>query len=418
MPDEYIEKIKDLKLIPVYGSEYDSTLYISWKDDSIFVKPNSSRSGDNYYVLNEKLLSKSNCEAIFSANINEMSVEWEHNRYNAKLKEMINSGNDIASIYTYIISEYRSGRLAKNDSFDLLRANHIPLKNALGQITMNQLFICEQQEYFTTKLLMGITVHVECIRLAMDLCYHSLRDIHYDDFNYDEELTQDDVEELLDDPDHYFVNYEELLRNFYRDGLLSDELLQKYNLEYLSYGSYDTTFYSFEFPAEQVENRTALADHIRKLWKTPVKIITVEEMRSVQKIKTYDGKLYPYDRTYSRNIMLNTYSPDRRNDLCFCQMCRTPKSKGYIEVNNIESSPEYFFSQLRIALCLECSKRFEALRRNDSIRNAFIESIIDYDIYNESTVDISIGSNDTITFTAKHLAEIQEILKQKLKKNI
>ena len=54
--------------------------------------------------------------------------------------------------------------------------------------------------------------------------------------------------------------------------------------------------------------------------------------------------------------------------------------------------------------------------RNDSIRNAFVESIIDYDIYSEGTVDIPIGSNDAITFTAKHLAEIQEILKHKPKK--
>ena len=419
VPDEYVEKIKGLRIIPVYGSGFDSTEYISWKEDSIFVKPNSSRSGDNYFVLNESILSKSECEAIFSTDINRMSVEWEHSRYNAKLKEMINSGNDITSIYKYIITEYKAGRLAKNDSFDLLRANHVPLKNALGQITMNQLFICERekQRYFTTKLLMGITVHEECTRLAMDLCYRSLSDIHYDDFYYDEELTRDEVEELLDDPNHYFVNYEELLRSFYRDGLLSDALLQEYNLEYLSYGSYDTASYSFEFPSEQVENRASLAEHIRKLWKTPVRIITVEEMRSVQKIKTYDGKQFPYDRSYSRNIMLNTYSPEGRNDLCFCQMCLTPKPKGYIEVNNIEISPEYFFSQLRITLCLECSKKFEALRRNDSIRNAFIESIIDYDIYDESTVEISIGSGDTITFTAKHLAEIQEILKQKPKNN-
>lgn len=418
-PDKYTEKIKDLKIIPVYGLESNSTEYISWKEDGIFVKPNSSRSGDNYYVLNEKILSKSNCEAIYSANINEMSIEYEHSRYNAMLKEIITSEKDITSIYKYIIAEYKAGRLTKNDSFGLLRANHVPLKNALGQITMNELFTCEQEKqgYFTTKLLMEITVHEECRNLAKDLCYRPLNEIHYDDLRYYEELTQDEVEELLDEPDHYFVNYEELLRSFYRDGLLSDALLQEYNLEYLSYGGYDTASYSFEFPSEQVENRASLAEHIRKLWKTPVRIITVEEMRSVQKIKTHDGKQFPYDRSYSRNIMLNTYSPEGRNDLCFCQMCLTPKPKGYIEVNNIEISPEYFFSQLRITLCLECSKKFEALRRNDSIRNAFIESIIDYDIYDESTVEISIGSGDTITFTAKHLAEIQEILKQKPKNN-
>lgn len=415
--DEYIYKIKDLKIIPVYGIESGATEYISWKEDSIFVKPSSTRSEDNYYVLNEKLLPKSKCEKIYSANINEMSIEYEHSRYNAMLKEIINSGKDITSIYKYIIAEYKAGRLTKNDSFGLLRANHVPLKNALGQITMNELFTCEQEKqgYFTTKLLMEITVHEECRNLAKDLCYRPLNEIHYDDLRYYEELTQDEVEELLDEPDHYFVNYEELLRSFYRDGLLSDALLQEYNLEYLSYGGYDTASYSFEFPSEQVENRASLAEHIRKLWKTPVRIITVEEMRSVQKIKTHDGKQFPYDRSYSRNIMLNTYSPEGRNDLCFCQMCLTPKPKGYIEVNNIEISPEYFFSQLRITLCLECSKKFEALRRNDSIRNAFIESIIDYDIYDESTVEISIGSGDTITFTAKHLAEIQEILKQKPK---
>lgn len=60
--DEYIYKIKDLKIIPVYGIESGATEYISWKEDSIFVKPNSTRSEDNYYVLNEKLLPKSKCE--------------------------------------------------------------------------------------------------------------------------------------------------------------------------------------------------------------------------------------------------------------------------------------------------------------------------------------------------------------------
>ena len=140
-------------------------------------------------------------------------------------------------------------------------------------------------------------------------------------------------------------------------------------------------------------------------------------MRKVQKIKTYDNQIIPYDRSYSRKTMLNRYAPEGRNDLCFCQMCLVAKNKGYIEVNNIEISPEYFFSELRITLCLECSKKFEALRHNDSKRKEFIRSIMDYDIYDESIVEIPIGNSDTITFTAKHLAEIQEILKQKPKKN-
>ncbi len=81
--------------------------------------------------------------------------------------------------------------------------------------------------------------------------------------------------------------------------------------------------------------------------------------------------------------------------------------------NYLSLLPEYFFSELRIALCLECSKKFEALRNNDSIREAFLKHIKEYDIHvEESKVEIPIGNNDKITFTAKHLAEIQEILKQ------
>ncbi len=72
---------------------------------------------------------------------------------------------------------------------------------------------------------------------------------------------------------------------------------------------------------------------------------------------------------------------------------------------------------LSLALCLECSKRFEILRETDHIRNEFIENIIHYDISDDSSNEIPIGNSETIRFTAKHLAEIQEILKQKPKKN-
>ena len=413
-PKEYLEEIRCLKIIPVYSSENDSTIYISWKDDSIFVKPDSSRSWDNYYVLNEKLLSKSKCEAIFSTNINEMSIEWEHNRYNKRLEEMLKNESDISSIYRFLLSEYRTGKLLKNDSFRILSTYRIPLKNQSNEITNENLFVCDKSGYFMTELIKGITVHDECRGLAKNIEIKSLKEIHYEDIQYDEELTADDIEELLDDsPNHYFVNYEEILRGFYHAGLLSDELLQEYNLEYLFYGSYDSDSYSFEFPAKQVENRPTLANHIRKLWKTPAKIITVEEMRSVKKIKTYDGKLYPYDETSSRNDILNIYSPAERNDLCFCQMCRKVKKQVFIEVNNIEREPNYFFTKFGIALCLECSKSFEKLRRNDEIREKYINKIKSTLIQDQGTIEIQIYKDKSLLFTATHLAEIQEILKQK-----
>ena len=93
-------------------------------------------------------------------------------------------------------------------------------------------------------------------------------------------------------------------------------------------------------------------------------------------------------------------------------MCRRVKSNFLIEVNCIESKPSYYYPQLRVALCLECSKRFEALRGNRQIREQFLETIRKTSINNQGTVEISIGKTDTITFTGKHLAEIQEIMKR------
>lgn len=411
-PADYTPKIKELHIIPVYGIESNVTEYIAWKEKSIYVKRNETRSGTDHYILNEHYMPKSLCEKIYSDNINEWSHEIERVKYNDRLETLLCEEDDISAIYRFLLSEYRSGRLLKNGSFKILSSYNVPLKNQCNEITCKPLFVCDLSNYFTTEMILGISVHDECLGLAKDIGIESLSCIHYEDIQYHKELTADDIEELIDEPNHYFLNYEELLRGFYRDGLLSEALLQEYELDYLSYGGYDATDYTYDFPSEQVENRTALASHIKKLCKTPVRIITVEEMCKVQKIKTYDDRVYPYDRSYSRNIILNTYSPEGSRDLCFCQMCLKPKPKVYIEVNSIDILPEFFFSQLRLSLCLECSKRFEALRRNEPIRKAFIRCIKEYVITDEGTVEIPIGNFDSITFTAKHLAEIQEIFRQ------
>ena len=83
-----------------------------------------------------------------------------------------------------------------------------------------------------------------------------------------------------------------------------------------------------------------------------------------------------------------------------------------MEVNNIEKKPKYYFPQLRIALCLECSKRFEYMRNNKTIREKYLKDIKNASVLNQGTVDIAIGGEDKITFTGRHLAEIQEILNQ------
>ena len=64
------------------------------------------------------------------------------------------------------------------------------------------------------------------------------------------------------------------------------------------------------------------------------------------------------------------------------------------------------------ALCLECSKRFEALREKRDIREGYLKAIRNADISNEGIVEIPVGGEQALTFTATHLAEVQELLKK------
>lgn len=416
IPNEYLERIKKLKIIPVYSKGYHSTVYISWEESDIFVKPNAFRSEDDYYVLNESLMPKSVCEEIYSANINEMNDRMEHNRYNDNLEDKIRDTDDISSLYNYLMTEYRLGKLQKNDSFGrlstLVNEKKIPLKNQLGDITCDNLFVCDKSIYFTTKMIKSITVHDECKGLANDINIKSLRDIHFDDIHYSEKLTEEEIEDLVYVEPDYFKNWEEILYRFHQRSLLSDELLNYYDLEYFTIQRLDDNYNKYDFPSEQVGNRELLNYHISKLWNSPAKILSVEEKRQVRKIRNKDGKLLDLNSNDAREETITRYSPYGEPNLCFCQMCGKLKDKKFIEVNNLELEPEYYFPQLRVALCLECSKHFESLRKNTSIRQRYFDSIKKTHITFEGKIPIKIYDNNSLTFTAKHLAEIQEILKQ------
>ena len=415
---DYQERLRRLAIIPVYGKTPSSVEYISWKDESIFVKKGATISGVDYYVLNENILSKNVCEKIFGANINEMNFQYEKSRYNARLKEIV-EGEDSEKVYNLLISELKNGSLQKNDAFSTLYAltELIPLKNELGEITKERLFICSQPTgYFPTKMIQELIVHKECIGLAKYLCCEELNIIHYDDIYSKETLTADDVETLLDD---YFDNSEEILRGFYKDDLFPDELIRNYNLDYLAIGYIGDNNEDYDFPVSPIGNRNSLREHIKKQWQNPVKVVSVVEERKVQKGQNIDGNTFDLSINDAREGALKIYTPYGARDRCFCQMCLRVKPYKLIEVNNIELHPTHYFPQLRIALCLECSRRFIFYRLNSAIRDTFIESIKSMHISpNQGTVDVNIGDEDKITFTAKHLAEVQEILLQKPSKFI
>lgn len=409
-PDVFHEKLSEMKIIPVYGQS-GGTQYISWVDDGIFVKKDTHTSDKSYWILNETLLSKAMCEKMLGVNINEMNSEWERSRYRSALQEIIR-GNDISGIYKYLVTEFAVGALQRNECLGILLQlkEAIPLKNELGEIKDTELFLCDQPSgYFAVNMLQRIIVHKECAGLAEYIKCRNLSGIYYDDIDYYENLTADDIEALQDD---YFAHSEEILRGFYRDGYLSDELLAEYDLEYLGMGRPDEPYTEYAFPEKPVRDRAQLIQHVRTALKNPVTIFTARVERSILKGRRSNGVTFELSGNDARNNTLQIYTPEGAKKLAFCQMCLRPKPYMLMEVNNLELKPKYYFHQTRVALCLECSKRFEALREKDSIREGYLKAIRDANISNEGKVEIPVGHEDTLTFTATHLAEVQELLKK------
>ncbi len=409
-PDDFLVDLMDMKIIPVYGRT-GGTQYISWEDDAIFVKKDVHISDKSYWVLNETLLSKAMCERMLGVNINEMNAEWERGRYRSVLQEFIR-GNDISGIYKYLVTEFATGALQRNDCLGILLQlkEVIPLKNELGEIIDTELFLCDQPcGYFPVDMLRRIIVHRECAGLAAYIKCRNLSDIHYDDIVHYEDLTADDIEALQDD---YFAHSEEILRGFYRDGYLSDELLTEYDLAYLGMGRPDESYTEYSFPEKPVRDRAQLIQHVETALEDPVTIFTAKVERSILKGRRSNGVTFELSGNDARGNTLQIYTPEGAKKIAFCQMCRRLKPYMLMEVNNLERKPKYYFHQTRVALCLECSKRFEALREKNNIREEYLKAIRNANVSAEGKVEIPVGREDTLTFTATHLAEVQELLKK------
>lgn len=409
VPETFQTKLLDLRIIPVYGKAGGSQ-YISWIDDGIFVKKDTHISDESYWVLNETLLSKAMCEKMLGVNINEINAEWERSRYRSNLQAVI-KGNDVTRIYKFLITEFAIGALQKNDCLGILLESKdvIPVKDELGEIKDTELFLCNQPSgYFAVEMLQSITVHKECTGFAEYIKCRNLSDIYYEDVDYYEQLTADDIEALQDD---YFAHSEEILRGFYRDGYLSDELLAQYDLEFIGMGRANDSYTEFTFPEKPVRDKAQLIQHIKTALKNPVTIFTAKVERSVLKGRRSNGAIFDLSGNDARSGTLQIYTPEGAKKIAFCQMCLRPKPYMLMEVNNLEINPSYYFHQTRIALCLECSKRFEALREKDDIREEYLKAIRGAIISQGGKEEIPIGHEVSLTFTATHLAEVQEILK-------
>ena len=230
--------------------------------------------------------------------------------------------------------------------------------------------------------------------------------VSYEDLGIRTQITADDIEDLQMPDIRYGYH---ILEQCIFEGFISEELIEKYGLSSIKRTDYTGVFDESDFPNEPVKNHNNLRSQIQSQSRSAREIIKVQELRTVDKVRLPNGKEQSVNSSEIRENTIKRYRPASNTDGCFCQMCRTVKSTEYIEVNNIWAQPKYYWPQMRIALCLDCSKRFEAMRSNKEIIEQFYRSVKSANVHTSEPITISIGNAD-IRFTQTHLAEIQAIL--------
>ena len=155
-----------------------------------------------------------------------------------------------------------------------------------------------------------------------------------------------------------------------------------------------------EFPTRRVKNYDRLKAYDLKYFENapdvryePKMINQRVSLRSADN-KTYVGDMYQYGNT-------GFYA---------CQMCQKPTK--YITAVEIINNPVKELAPMHLCLCPECGRKFLHYRNKGKGRNLenFIDELKIAETGSEN-VDIAINNENSITFTAMHLAEIQEMVK-------
>ena len=346
------------------------------------------------------------CEGIFGEDISELTGQIELANYREKLMENIRTMEN-ARLYAYLLAEFSGNKQmlsgCQNDLF--ANANAIPLKNELGEIKRGKVYVSNEQEgYFFGELLPAHIASKECEAFARFIRCKNITEVHYDDLEVENDLTDEDIESLQDE---HMPNGFEILERCKRAGFISSELITEYRLGGLTA---TTIEYDESVLNQPILNQFNFRRHMQDVLNNRIKI----EKRPVERIVSYGvpqngrGKEFLIDNHDVRSLALRRYQPEA--GYCVCQMCREAKDVKYMEVNNILKAPKFYWHECGIALCLVCSKHFEELRENDSIREQFHNEILRADANVNHPIVVRIG-NDDIIFGQTHIAEIQEILK-------
>ncbi len=400
------EILHSMQIIPIKGKVFGKTEFVCWSD-KLYVKDDAKVSPASCYILDTAILSKADCEQILGKDINVLNTSLETTIYRESLLEKLQGSTSMEALYVYLMGEFRKNRKMLVACIDSLSSNleKIPLRNENGLLRKGRIYVSDQPaEYFWGDILPSHIAHKECDAFARFIQCKNIRDVHFEDLDISEPLNAGDIESFQA-PNDFSYGFE-ILENCKRRGLISQELIDSYKLGGLTRINVE---YDEEILNQPIKDLTQFKKHMKQMLSHPIRIIKKKVPREVPYGVKTNGIEFLLDNKETRMETMRRYSPEP--GYCICQMCREAKDIKYIEVNNIQRKPSFYWQSCGVSLCLVCSKHFEELRQNESIHKQFLKAIKSANPMENRPIKIPIGTEELV-FGQTHIAEIQEILKQ------
>lgn len=398
-----MDNVREFPIFPIRVS--GGTRYVSYSSN--IYTHSTEISNNEFLILDEKIMDYETSQKILGEHyrFNQLTQEVYEAKYKKKIEEMIKSKRRTSEIAEYLLNEFNRNFKNISKSQHSLKGlvKEIPMLMENGSYKRGNKFLNDKDLFFGGKeIVLPLIVSEKYEKFAAFLELDGVSMIHYDDIDLQlSEVSDDDLEDIQE----YFENYVEIIVGLLEDGLISDEQIEKYNLQYYLSTVGESDYYDDDedFPGRRVQNLEFLKNHIRGIWKNH---------RNPYITKTYtrrEPKNPMNKEAYTQSIYQSQYNDNK----CFCQMCQRAVNNKYIERNVLQKEPDFAWEQMYLSLCLNCSKDYVLLRNNTQIWNRFYDAMLDADVEEDEVVEIQMADK-SIIFTATHLAEIQEILNAEL----
>lgn len=408
--------VRSLHIIPVWDLVPGNVRYVAYDGKPIYREHGENTSpSSEYWVLNEAQMTTAMFAKIIGDSIETMDHDHAVSMYKKKLLSAIKPLSAQLA-YRHMIQVSSTNPLFKEalQSMTPDEQRWLSLQNLDGEIVdSHRVFTLKPGQTVFGKMLRKYIASSECNAFAQWLGRKPLEEIQFGDVeDYNQMLTSEDLEDLLQSNSPCIRYGRSIARDFYEMDKVEAKCAEEYGLVYVAKSE---AARNWEFPKKVVRSQAALIEQMSILVRKAPRRCS----RTVS--KTVDGWIRPQDDKWIekepddiRQALLDDYSASENEKYCFCQMCREAKQRMFIEVTCIQQEPQLLLPQIHLSLCLECSKRFQGLRRNQ--RSGFWQElyskITNAKIIGSGSVTVDLKENYdlSLSFTETHLAEIQAVL--------